>query len=241
MRVVLGHPAGEEEEDLDLRLERDDATVGDLLDALGDGISARGIVIDGRFCHVDLALAEIGMYEGARIEAADGAPGPGHDAADDAALELRVIAGFDAGRRFAPTARRPGGRPRPRLRSGARRRGRLAAPPPDRAQPGRAAGHRHRSGLGQRHLGRGTPDQGADRRSAGDGVRGRRRRLHASPPASRGCRIDPVRQASLAGTIAFNRPPRTHVRRGRRAAQGARRSRARTRGRGSASPRRSAR
>ena len=99
MRVVLGHPAGEEEEDLDLRLEREDATVGDLLDALGNGINARGIVIDGRFCHVDLALSEIGLYEGARIRAAEGAPSLRQDAADDAALELRVIAGFDSGRR----------------------------------------------------------------------------------------------------------------------------------------------
>ncbi len=102
MRVVLGHPAGEEE-DLDLRLERDDATVGDLLDALGDGSTARGIVIDGRFCHVDLSLSEIGLYEGARIESAEGARAAGRDL-EEAALELRVIAGFDAGRRFRSRA-----------------------------------------------------------------------------------------------------------------------------------------
>src|ERR1700759_3175988 len=101
MRVVLGHPAGEEE-DLELRVERDDATVGDLLDALGDSTRARGIVIDGRFCHVDLALSEIGLYEGAHLQAAEGAPEPGRgDGTGEAALELRVIAGFDAGRRVA--------------------------------------------------------------------------------------------------------------------------------------------
>ena len=75
MRVVLDNPAGEEA-DLELRLGREDATVGDLLDALRDGADARGIVIDGRFCHVDLALSEIGLYEGARIHAGRRRPRP---------------------------------------------------------------------------------------------------------------------------------------------------------------------
>ena len=73
MRVVLDNHAGAPE-DLELRLGREDATVGDLLDALPDAAQARGIVVDGRFCHVDLALTEIGLYEGARIQPADGAP-----------------------------------------------------------------------------------------------------------------------------------------------------------------------
>ena len=61
-------------EDLELRLGREDATVGDLLDALPDATQARGIVVDGRFCHVDLALTEIGLYEGARIQPAERRP-----------------------------------------------------------------------------------------------------------------------------------------------------------------------
>ena len=80
MRVVLDNHAGGPE-DLELRLGREDATVGDLLDALPDAAQARGIVVDGRFCHVDLALTEIGLYEGARIHPADRAP---------EALELRA-------------------------------------------------------------------------------------------------------------------------------------------------------
>src|SRR5580700_10490580 len=99
MHVVLESP-GSAEQDVELRLGREDATVGDLLDALGDSAHAqtqaqartqpRGIVLDGRFCHVDLALTEIGLYEGARIHPADGAPDA--RAADAAAqLELRVI------------------------------------------------------------------------------------------------------------------------------------------------------
>src|ERR1700742_2949156 len=97
MRVVLDNHAGAPE-DLELRLGREDATVGDLLDALPDARDARGIVVDGRFCHVDLALSEIGLYEGARIHPADGAPENGEVMV--APLELRVIAGFDAGLRM---------------------------------------------------------------------------------------------------------------------------------------------
>ena len=72
MRVVLEN-SSDAPEDLELRLGREDATVGDLLDALPDAAQARGIVLDGRFCHVDLALSEIGLYEGARIHPANGA------------------------------------------------------------------------------------------------------------------------------------------------------------------------
>src|ERR1700753_2779307 len=94
MRVVLDNHAGTPE-DLELRLGSEDATVGDLLDALPDGARARGIGVDGRFCHVALALTEIGLYEGARIEPANGPPEASESA--PTVLELRVIAGFDAG------------------------------------------------------------------------------------------------------------------------------------------------
>jgi DNA segregation ATPase FtsK/SpoIIIE, S-DNA-T family len=206
MRVVLGHPAGEEE-DLDLRLGREDATVGDLLDALGDGIKATGIFIDGRFCHVDLALSEIGLYEGARIQAADGAP-HAREEVSEAALELRVIAGFDAGRRF----------PLPSTGLVAGRDSDCDVVLAD-------------EGVSRRHL-RVQPSQGGLRATVtdlgsvnGTWVEGRRIKeptdvqpemvfeagdvaftIAAHQP---GLPIDPVRQANLAGTIAFNRPPRT--------------------------------
>ena len=48
MRVVLENGSGAPE-DLELRLGREDATVGDLLDALPGTARARGIVVDGRF------------------------------------------------------------------------------------------------------------------------------------------------------------------------------------------------
>jgi len=67
MHVVLDNRKGEFA-DVELMLGRTDATVGDLVDALrdgdtsarGDGRRATGILLDGRFCHADLALDEMG-------------------------------------------------------------------------------------------------------------------------------------------------------------------------------------
>ena len=107
MRVVLDNHA-DAPEDLELRLGREDATVGDLLDALPDAARARGIVLDGRFCHVDLALTEIGLYEGARIQPADGAP-EGREAAPRIHRRFRADADGDAtGRRRRAAVLQPG-------------------------------------------------------------------------------------------------------------------------------------
>jgi S-DNA-T family DNA segregation ATPase FtsK/SpoIIIE len=207
MRVVLDNHAGAPE-DLELRLGREDATVGDLLDALPDAAQARGIVIDGRFCHVDLALTEIGLYEGARIRPADGAP----EARDPAptVLELRVIAGFDAGRAVALTA------------AG--------------VVVGRDADcdiTLTDEGVSRRHLGVQPSPSGlratvTDLESVnGTWVEGKRIRKPTDvepdavfeagdvafvvAPRVPGLPIDPVRQANIAGTIPFNRPPRNRA------------------------------
>jgi S-DNA-T family DNA segregation ATPase FtsK/SpoIIIE len=193
-------------EDLELRLGRDDATVGDLLDALPAGDRARGIVVDGRFCHVDLALSEIGLYEGARIRPADGAPDSRE--LSQALLELRVIAGFDAGRRLALT---PSG---------------VVIGRDDDCDLVLSD-----EGVSRRHL-RVQPSPGGLRATItdldsinGTWVEGKRIRQPADvapgaifeagdvafivTPSLAGLPVDPVRQASLAGTIAFNRPPRS--------------------------------
>ena len=207
MRVVLDNHA-DAPEDLELRLGREDATVGDLLDALPDAAQARGIVVDGRFCHVDLALTEIGLYEGARIAPADGAP----DASESAPtlLELRVIAGFDAGQAVPLT---PGG-----------------------VVVGRDADcdlTLTDEGVSRRHL-RVQPSPGGLRATVSDlesvngtWVEGKRIRRPTDiepeavfeagdvafivAPRVPGLPVDPVRQANLAGTIAFNRPPRNRA------------------------------
>ncbi|HWF73831.1 MAG TPA: FtsK/SpoIIIE domain-containing protein [Solirubrobacteraceae bacterium] len=112
MHVVLDNENGYFA-DLDLILGRSDATVGDLVDALraadrsalrsAHGSSLRdgadtGIVLDGRYCHPDLALDEIGLHEGARVTVA--AAPTAAPAGRTAPLELRVVAGLDAGRRL---------------------------------------------------------------------------------------------------------------------------------------------
>jgi S-DNA-T family DNA segregation ATPase FtsK/SpoIIIE len=204
MRVVLDNHAGAPE-DLELRLGREDATVGDLLDALPDAARARGIVVDGRFCHVDLALTEIGLYEGARIQPADGAP-EAHESAPTV-LELRVIAGFDAGRSVPLT--------------------------PAGVIVGRDSDcdiTLSDEGVSRRHLSV-RPSPGGLRATVtdlesvnGTWVEGKRIRRPADvepdavfeagdvafivAPRVAGLPVDPVRQANLAGTIPFNRPPR---------------------------------
>jgi S-DNA-T family DNA segregation ATPase FtsK/SpoIIIE len=209
MHVVLDRP-GSPEEDVELRLGREDATVGDLLDALGDSAHARGLVLDGRFCHVDLALTEIGLYEGARIHTADGAP----DAADASAtspLELRVIAGFDAGRRVPLDAAgvTVGRDPDCDLAlddAGVSRHHLRVAPTPGGL---RATVTDLESVNGTWIEGRRiTQLQEIDPGTAveaGDVVLAIAPRVPALP-------VDPLRQASLTGTIAFNRPPRARPR-----------------------------
>ncbi|HWF25917.1 MAG TPA: FtsK/SpoIIIE domain-containing protein [Solirubrobacteraceae bacterium] len=102
MHVVLENENGDLA-DVELMLGRTDATVGDLVDAVraGDPAAPRngaGIVLDGRFCHADLALEEIGLHEGARVRVAAAVPPPAPSS--PAALELRVVAGLDSGTRI---------------------------------------------------------------------------------------------------------------------------------------------
>jgi S-DNA-T family DNA segregation ATPase FtsK/SpoIIIE len=208
MRVVLDTHAGQPA-DLELRLGREDATVGDLLDALPDGAAARGIVVDGRFCHVDLALSEIGLYEGARIHPASGAPELPEPS--PTVLELRVVAGFDAGRRLPLTAS-----------------GIVVGRDPD------CDLELGDEGVSRRHL-RVQPSPGGLRATVtdldsvnGTWVEGHRIReaVDVEPgmvfeagdvgfviaPRIAALPVDPVRQANLAGTIPFNRPPRSRAR-----------------------------
>ncbi len=207
MRVVVDSPVGEEA-DVELRLGGEEATVGDLLDALPAPADTRGIVIDGRFCHADLALSEIGLYEGARVHPANAAPDSSRHAPPT--LELRVIAGFDAGRRLPLTS------------AG--------------AIVGRDEGCDlvlDDESLSRRHV-RVQPSPGGLRATVEDldsvnGTWVEGRRIAQATEIEPGAvfeagdvaftvavplpllPLDPVRQASIAGTIAFNRPPRARV------------------------------
>jgi S-DNA-T family DNA segregation ATPase FtsK/SpoIIIE len=208
MRVVLDNH-GDGSEDVELLLGREDATVGDLLDALPGAADARGILIDGRFFHVDLSLSEIGLYEGARIRAADGAPQRPDEL--PAMLELRVIAGFDGGRRvqLKPSGIVVGRDPDCDLALGD-------------------------DGVSRRHL-EVRPSPGGLRATVSDlesvngtWVEGQRIKQPTDvepgqvfeagdvaftiSPVAPALPVDPVRQANIAGTIAFNRPPRARTR-----------------------------
>ncbi|HWF55712.1 MAG TPA: FtsK/SpoIIIE domain-containing protein [Solirubrobacteraceae bacterium] len=192
--------------DLELRLGREDATVGDLLDALPGASGARGILIDGRFCHIDLALHEIGLYEGALIRPADGPPGDEEPAA--AALELRVVAGFDAGRQV------PLG-PRPLIVG--------RDPECDVSLADEGVSRRHfrvqaspsglRATLTDLESVNGTWAEGRRIREPVDVAPGTLFEAgdvaFTLVPYAPGLPVDPVRQANIAGTIPFNRPPRS--------------------------------
>jgi len=216
MHVVLDNP-GRGAADVELLVERSDATVGDLVDALRDerlhelpdGRTATGVVLDGRFCHPDLSLDEIGLHEGARVRLAAGIPVAQAPAAT--ALELHVVAGLDCGQRI-PLA-------------------------PDGTVVGRDDdGELAVSdvGVSRRHL-RVEPSPGGLRATLtdlgsvnGSWVEGRRIKepTEVSPgtvfeagdiaftlvPSSEDrLEIDPQRQAGAGGLVAFNRPPRSRV------------------------------
>jgi S-DNA-T family DNA segregation ATPase FtsK/SpoIIIE len=205
VHVVLDTPGGSDQ-DVELRLGREDATVGDLLDALGHGTHARGIVVDGRFCHVDLALTEIGLYEGARIQPADGAP-DGRDATTAAQLELRVIAGFDAGHRMPLTAagvtvgRDPDCDIPLDDTSVSRRHLRVEASPGGLHATVTDLESVNGTWIEGRRITQPEEIEPGTAVEAGDVV-------VTIAPRVRGLLVDPLRQASLNGTIAFNRPPR---------------------------------
>ncbi len=203
MRVVVGDGQGEAA-DLELRVADEDATVGDLLDALGDE-DFGGVVVDGRFCHADLALSEIGIYEGACLCAATGPPSEHPEQAG--VLELRVVAGLDAGRRMPlrngpVTVGRDDDCDLVLLDEGVSRRHVQVAPG---ASGLRATvtdlGSVNGTWVDGRRIERATelsPDQLFE---AGDVAL-------AVAPLAPGMAVDPLRQARRDGTIPFNRPPR---------------------------------
>jgi S-DNA-T family DNA segregation ATPase FtsK/SpoIIIE len=214
VHVVLDKPGGEIA-DVELLVERADATVGDLVDAVQGvprviGGAHTGLVVDGRFCHADLALDEIGLHEGARVSLATAPPPP--VPAAQAALELRVVAGLDAGRR--------------------------ALLPPGGATVGRddaGALAMADGAVSRRHL-KLEPSPGGLRATLtdlgsvnGSWVEGRRIRepTEVAPGtvfeagdvaftlavvSEDRLDVDPHRQAAAGGVVPFNRPPRSRVR-----------------------------
>ncbi|MGH3812245.1 MAG: FtsK/SpoIIIE domain-containing protein [Pseudonocardiaceae bacterium] len=86
--------------DVDVNIQVPDATVGDLLEALGyqagDGVA--GIVVDGRFLQAYLALTETGLHDGTVVRL--GADRERASTVPVSGPVLAVVGGVDAGRRI---------------------------------------------------------------------------------------------------------------------------------------------
>lgn len=86
--------------EVDVNVQVPDATVGDLLEALGcrAGDGVEGIVVDGRFLQAYLALAETGLHDGAVVRI--GAGGERAPTGSVSGPVLTVVGGVDAGQRI---------------------------------------------------------------------------------------------------------------------------------------------
>ncbi len=203
MHVVVGSD-GHDPVDVELTLVDPQATVGDLLVALGNG-NGPGLVLDGRFCHSDLALEEIGLHEGATIR--PGGPPRDVDAPASAALELRVVGGLDAGRWLplrAGTTVTAGRDPDAELQltdaGVSRAHLRLTAS---------AAGGATVSDLGSANgtWVEGRPIEGPTEIAPGTVFEAGDVALTVAPTPPP-LPFDPLRRVAAGGTVAFNRPPR---------------------------------
>ena len=85
--------------EVDVNIQVPDATVGDLIDALGyrAGDGAAGVVADGRSLQAYLALSEAGLHDGSLVRL--GARHAEPVAGPVRGLVLSVVGGVDAGRR----------------------------------------------------------------------------------------------------------------------------------------------
>src|SRR5690606_26047672 len=111
-KVQIVFADGNARHELDGRVNSPAATVDDLARALDPARAERTLLVGGRPVDADLDLAEAGLHEGAEVcfgthragaggpLAAAGAHGPTGVAGSGAALELVVVSGLDAGRRF---------------------------------------------------------------------------------------------------------------------------------------------
>ncbi|HEY2703278.1 MAG TPA: FtsK/SpoIIIE domain-containing protein [Candidatus Dormibacteraeota bacterium] len=206
MQLVL--TGGDCERELDLRINESSATVADLAVALGTA-PAQGLLIGDHVASPSLGIGEAGLHEGAEVRTATG-PAFAIPAEAGAAIELRVIGGLDAGRAV-------------QLHQGEVTVGR---DPTCDVVIGVPTVSRHHCRL---RVGPGDITWVSDTGSrAGCWLEGARLEGDAPLPAGavlevgtvhlavatgavqdRPAAIDPLRYATAAGTIPFNRPPRS--------------------------------
>jgi S-DNA-T family DNA segregation ATPase FtsK/SpoIIIE len=208
MGVQLVLAGGDSERELDLRINDASATVADLCVALGTS-SAQGLLIGDHVAGAALGLGEAGLFEGAELREAAG-PAFATPAETGPAVELRVIGGLDAGRTVMlhqgevtvgrdPTCDVVIGVP-----TVSRHHCRLHIGPAE-ATSVSDAGSRAGTWLEGAAVEGGAPvpsgavlEVGTVHLAVAKGA------VHDRPAA-----IDPLRYATAAGTIPFNRPPRS--------------------------------
>ncbi|GHJ42714.1 cell division protein FtsK [Catellatospora sp. TT07R-123] len=201
MRFVFA--LADTEHELELRLGRPDATVGDLAAALDLG---GDLLVDGRVSRAETALAESGLVAGARVSVAGAPP----TVAPPPLAVLRVVGGLEAGRSV------PLGAGRTILGRAPEAGVRLSAPDVSRehcavdvAPDGRVTvtdlGSLNGTDVGGARI-TGPVAVGADDVVclAGQVL------VRVLPPArlDRTQHVNPVREARPGGTMPFNRPPR---------------------------------
>lgn len=207
---------GDSRRELDVRVNNPSATVGDLTHALDPTAGDRALLVGDRVADPDFELTEAGLHEGAEVRFAPGPAGgrgplslsPLPDAAPSR-LELVVVNGLDAGRRFA-------------LRPGTTIVGR--APGCEVVLPDGTLSRRHASltltaagevtidDLGS-HNGTwvaGEPAVGPVPVGERVPIRLGALEVEVRPvdDHDRPLALDPLRHTTTAGTIPFNRPPR---------------------------------
>lgn len=206
MQLVLA--GGDSERELDLRINDTSATVADLSVALGTS-PGQGLLIGDHVAGAALGLGEAGIFEGAEVRAAAG-PALAAPAGSGPVVELRIVGGVDSGRAVP-------------LHQGEVTVGR---DPTCDVVIGVPTVSRHHCRL---HIGPGAATSVSDAGSrAGTWLEGAAVEGGMPVPAGavlevgtvhlavangavqdRPAAIDPLRYATAAGTIPFNRPPRS--------------------------------
>ncbi|HEX3607964.1 MAG TPA: FHA domain-containing protein, partial [Candidatus Dormibacteraeota bacterium] len=205
MQLVLA--GGDSERELDVRINDSSGTVSDLAVALGSD-PATGLLIGEHVVAPALGLGEAGLFQGAEVRAASG-PAFAVPIETGPALELRVVGGIDAGRAvpLAPGDVTVGRDPTCGVVIGvptvSRHHGRLRIGPGDAVTVGDAGSSAGTWLEGAQLEGEAPLSPGAVVEVGTVHLAVHRRGVGDRPAA-----IDPLRYATAAGTIPFNRPPR---------------------------------
>lgn len=213
MQIV--HIDGDARRELDVRVNNPSATVDDLAQALDPTRADRALLVDGRPADPDVDLIEAGLHDGAEVRfggqraGARGLLAAGDTPAGAPGLELVVVNGLDAGRRFrlgtgtAVVGRAPGCEIVLADATLSRRHAAVTVVPGGRVTVDDLGSHNGTWVAGEPVVAPVTVGEGEPLRLGASELEVRRADARDRPLA-----FDPLRQVTVAGTIPFNRPPR---------------------------------